>query len=202
MDNIDLNPSDTVPGVVDVATPAGSENGSNVSSDTLSLSEIQNITGRKYSSLEDARKGLKETYTYVGKKQETVKPMDTSNFASKEEIAQLKEENWYARHPEHEALREVISALSLKTGKPLEEVITLDSYKQVYDKTQGYDKIQSAKSVLESNPRLNATHSKMSEAKDMVKEAMNASDSVTAQRTYEAATQKVVESVLEAYDIR
>ena len=91
--------------------------------------------------------------------------VDTNKFVSREEF---EEKTFYAENKDYTPFKEIISALRTQTGKPLSEVVELDSFKSVYTKSQAADEMERTKSVLTTNPRLGQATDKLSQAKDAI----------------------------------
>lgn len=147
----------------------------------LTLEELNAFTGKHFPTKESALKSIKDTYTAVVQK---ATPVDTSGFVSK---AEFEEATFYAKHPEYESHKEIISALATKNGKTPSEVVEMDTFKTVFNKVKAADEIEASKSVLHSNPRLGQVTDKMTQARDLLK----AGHEVDARL---AATQAVMEA--------
>ena len=210
--NEENNPSDSVP---EESLENSSEGAENVSDEapkkdspdtapskemiqTEALAVINNATGKNYQTLEAAKEGIKETQAHVGRK------LDEEGYASKVEVQKLADEAWYARHPQHEGQKEIIDALRVQTGKDINEVVDMDVYKNTFEKVSGFDKIQGAKTVLETNPRLASSQTSITKAKETLVEAqkaMMAGDNIVAQEKASQAGDDATQAVIDAYEL-
>lgn len=152
----------------------------------MTLEEINASLGRNYATKEEALKGIKSTFNYVGKKTE-VPQIDTSQFVKRDE---LEAAEFFAENPEMKPYKAILGKFR-EEGQSFEAVLQNETVKSLIDKAKAYDEVQKSKSVLESNPRLGQVTDKLKQSR----EALAAGDRNT-------ATQKAVESVLEAYDMK
>lgn len=130
----------------------------------MSLDELNGFLGKSYPSKEAALKSIKDTFSYVGKKKEDVaKEISPDKFITKE---QYENDMFYAKNQQYnnDNIREVIDAMAKSKGITIQEVVNSDSFKNIFTSVQGYNENQKLKSVLETNPRLNATKSAFTEA--------------------------------------
>lgn len=169
--------------------------------DSLSLQELNEHLGKEFPNRETALKALKDTFSYVGKKVETTSPqLDPSNMVTKEEFETAM---FYKDNPAHAENRDLLDALAAKHGVSHSEAVELDAYKNVFEKVQGYEKSQSAKSVLESNPRLSAVRDSVSSSKENMNKSFQAAkdgDVVASESAYNAARGDAVKGVLDAFE--
>jgi len=100
---------------------------------------------------------------------------------------QLNDSNFYAENPEYKAYQALIG----KLGDSPSEVIKSEEFKTVYDSASAYDKLQSSKSVLESNSRLGQVTDKMSKAREELKAGNDA-----------VAGDEATKAVLDAFGIK
>lgn len=190
MDN-ENNLLDSFASGFDIESVDGNGNVGN-SSETLTLDEINTLTGRNYKDKETALKALKETYSMVGKvgkiekeKEELNKKLMDTNIIG-DELKQIKDELFYTKNPQYAQYRDTISAMGVNPA----EVVEKDSFKKIFTDLSEYEKTKSAKSVLESNPRIGQAKTKLDEAKEMVTKGQYAQSKETA-----------VTAVLEAYEV-
>jgi|ERR1035437_1249056 hypothetical protein len=169
------------------SVPAGT--GPSVDAGTISLKELESFLGKTYPDKATALKSLKDTQSYVGRKIEAATPVPATDPTVAAELRAMKNELFYSKNPQYDTpeLREVIS----KIGENPADVVNGASFKVIFDKTSGYDKIQKTKTVLESNPRIGQVRNKMSEAKEAAKG-----------RDYTNANKKAVAAVLESYEMQ
>lgn len=133
--------------------------------------------------------------------QSAVPAVDPNNFVPKDKY---ETDMFYSQHRELTPYRDVLDALSKTQGKPLAEVVESDTFKNIYSKATGFDEIQSKKSVLESNPRLNSASDKLSASRDAIAEARKAGqvgDAVSANAHYGDAKRSAISAVREAFDL-
>lgn len=133
--------------------------------DALSLNELNSYLGKNFTSKESALKSLKDTFSYVGKKTEDIKPnIDPNQFISRD---QYETDMFYSRNAEYSTpeVREVIDAMAKAKGISPKDVVASDSFKAVFSKVKGYDESLSLKTVLETNPRLASTRDAFTEAR-------------------------------------
>jgi hypothetical protein len=137
---------------------------------SLSLEELNAKLGKSFTSKEAALKSIKDTFSFVGRKQETKAPqIDTSNFVKRDELESIKEENFFSKNPDYEPYKDLIKGLK-KEGQSFNDVVNQDAFKGIYEKAKTSDEMAKAKSVLQSNPRISMATDKMSEAKTAAQE--------------------------------
>lgn len=217
--------------------PSG-EGEPNVNVESLSLEDINKDLGRDFKTIEDAQKGISDTFKFVGKAgtyqsvmkelttslgmdesgvvkhlqtlagagkppvEEKPKPeIDPEGFVSKE---QYDRDMFFKDNPKYEPVKALINDMSKAHGKTAAEVIEMDAFKDVFTKVEGFDQTQGKKSVLESNPRLNAAKDKVTNAKTSINEATKArvAGDAGAANAHEAQARKdVVGAVMDVYNI-
>lgn len=155
---------------------------------TIKLSELKDFLGKDFKDVPSALKSIKDTYSYVGKagqkKEETVSP-DPSKFVSRDEFER---EMFYKDNPALASQRELIDGMAKANGVSPREAIKLPAVAKALESIAGFEKSQSMKSVLESNPRLAQVGSKMSDAQKLAAEGKT-----------DAAASLITKAVLEAY---
>ncbi len=169
------NPTDeTLSGTAHVDAADG---GAAVDSGTLTLDEINSLLGKDFKDKDSALKAVKDTFSYVGKKKEDIAaemrptaqaPSDA--YASKDELAQLKNELFYANHPEYKGYESTIKMM----GNDPSEVTGTDAFKALFAKVKVADEAEQKKSVVSSNSRLGETQT-ISEKAVQVANARNSS---------------------------
>lgn len=162
------NPSNAVPGANDVVAPAGNENVTQPGNDTpqvdnLSLAEINSLTGRQYASRDAALKGIKETFSFVGKKQETPAPATTQTPAEQPDIAtelqrtqaSLEETQFYLDNPDYnnQEAKELIKSFS---GKPA-DIVKSDVFQKAFKAIQSVSQNDKSQTVMQPNSRQGAS---------------------------------------------
>jgi len=170
---------------------AVNSDGASVSLKDLLSAEL----GKSFASDEDALKAVKDTFSYVGKKKDDIakEVKEQLPSASSNEVAELTRRltdlEFYKSKPEYEGAKDIIAALS-KNGETPDKVIESKIFKDIWEKTKGYDEVQKSKSVLQSNPRLGQAMDKMTQAR----EASDKGDT-------NSARDSAIEAVREAFEI-
>lgn len=166
----------------------------------MSLDELNATLGKNYPSKEVALKSIKDTFSYVGAKQQA--PGQDLDQIVRE---RLESELLFVKNPELAPHRELAEAIAAKKGISVLEATQDASFKTYVEKTSGYDKSQEAKSVLQSNPRLGIVRDSMQEARELNKLANQANmsgDPTQAAQLSEQGRGKAVDAVLKAYDLK
>lgn len=126
--------------------------------------------GKEFNSDEAALKSVKDTFKYVGMKEEQIAQKIKADLEAKfagvpEKLSQLekqqKEGNFYAEHPEYKPYRDVVS----KYGDDPEKVIADTNFQEVFSKIKAYDENANSKSVIHSNTRLGVVKDSLEQAK-------------------------------------
>lgn len=134
----------------------------------LKLEEINSILGKNFTDVETAKKAIKDTFNYVGKKQDDVKEdLTKAGYMTKEEF---EKEIFFRDNPDHSKNKDVLEALAKTKGISLREASQHDSYKALYEGATNYEKSQSLKSVLEPNPRLASAMSRGTNVTELAKQ--------------------------------
>ena len=135
---------------VDVTPAAGDAAATNAA--TLTLDEINAITGKTYKDKETALKSLKDMSSMAGKAADQMgrKPETVTDT---ERIKALELDNFYARNPEHEANRDILEALADKNGVSVKEAIELPAYKSMLEKTAASVETKKPRTVAAPNGR-------------------------------------------------
>lgn len=167
----------------------------------LTLEEVAKTLGKDFKDKESFLKSVKDTYAYVGKAgqdskklkelemklsaKEEVKAIDqTGSLAN--ELRALKNDLFYRDNPQYASYRGVIEKIG---GNPA-DVVNSAEFKPFIEKAIGYDKVQQNRSVLESNPRIAASSSKLQDAAKAMRSGQ-----------HDAAADSVASAVMEAYGI-
>jgi len=103
---------------------------------------------------------------------------ETDKFATKEQVAKLQADIFYRDNPAVAPYRQAIDEFASATGKTQAEVITMEAFKNLIEGAKGFDEVQKAKSVLQTNPRLGVATDTLTKAQDALKN--NAPQSVVA----------------------
>lgn len=151
------------------------EGGTNVEGAALTLDQLNEKLGTKYTSIEDAVSGIKETKNYVGKagkvEKENAKLKEalegkSGDFITKE---QYEQDMFYSKNSDLEPYKDIINARAKELGiRPADAIEKDDSLKTTLEKLRGFDKTESAKSVLMSNQRLGQVTDDMAKAQEAV----------------------------------
>ncbi len=147
------------------------------------------LLNKDFPTDEAALKAVKDTFSYVGKKQQSVVPPELAKKVQElEGIAKsTKDSLFYSEHPELKPYRQIIEAM----GNDPDKVSQSEIFKGVVTKLQAHEEMEKSKSVLQSNPRLGVATDKMTQAK----EAQQAGKPDEARASATAA-------VIEAYELR
>ncbi len=148
--------------------------------------------GKNFTSKDAALKAFKDTFSFVGKRQEDIKrevmaEVSTGNQTNElaKQLEQIRKDMFYKDNPQIAPYRAVIEKIG---GNP-SDVVNAPEFKEILSKAQGYDESQKLRTVLESNPRIVSSKTKLDQARDMVKQT-----GVTDQ-----VSQLATDAVLEAY---
>lgn len=138
--------------------------------DALTLAELNQALGKNFPSKDSALKAFKDTFSYVGKKQEDIKKEVLQEVASTnqtdalaKELAQIKKDMFYKDNPELAPYRATID----KIGDNPSDVVNDPAFKDILEKAKGYDQSQNLRTVLESNPRIASSKSSLDKAREM-----------------------------------
>lgn len=160
------------------------------SDSTLTLTELNNYLGKNFTSKDKALESLKETARFVGVRKEElateVRKELSSNYISKEEFdTQMfyKEQPGLAKH------RTVIDAFAKANGLSVAAAASHTDLKSLIDGAHGFAKSEEAKSVITSNPKLQAVKARGAEVKTLI-----------ANGNSEAAGMLAAKLILEAYE--
>jgi len=133
----------------------------------LSLEELNKLTGKNFTTKDSALKAISDTFSYVGKKKETVAEelKTTGEYISKSE---LDTEFFYKENKEASANRKIIDAFATANKISARQAAESPELSSLLQKAKGYDDSQSVKSVIETNPRLASVKSGTDTVKTMV----------------------------------
>lgn len=187
--------SETLPQANDVenvnVAGAGPETVERVASvpqpESLTLEELNKHLGKRFTDKGAALKALKDTYEFVGTRKADLENLAASKTEGVErELRELKENLFYEKNPKLKEYRAVIS----KLGSNPEEVVNSAEFKAVLDKAVGYDESQTLKTVLQSNPRIQSSTNKLSQASEAMK-----------QGRHEDASSQAAKAVMESFGL-
>lgn len=178
----DVDESVSTEETADKAEASGNFNG-------MSLQEINDYLGKNYPSKEAALKSIKDTFSYVGKKKESVvkEALDEDRFISRE---QYEKDMFFSKNPDYsnDSVKKVLESISKAEGISIVEASQTEAFKEVFGAVKGFSESQNLKTVLETNPRIASTKSNLSKAKDAIRNG-----------DPESARTLATKAVLEAY---
>jgi hypothetical protein len=122
--------------------------------DSLSLAELNLALGKDYKDKESALKSFKDTFAFVGKRKEDMKPeIDANAYISRD---QYESDMFYSKNAEYDKpeIRRVIDAIAKSEGIKPADVVKSDTFTAMFNKVKGYDESESTRSVLETSPQL------------------------------------------------
>ncbi len=131
--------------------------------ETLSLAEINSTLGKDFKDKATALKSLRDTQSYVGKKIDAVSPAPAVDNSLKSEVDSLKEQVFYASHPELKGHESIIKAM----GSNPAEVVEGEAFKTYFEKAKVADEVANQKSVVSSNSRLSQSKTVLDEGVQM-----------------------------------
>jgi hypothetical protein len=117
--------------------------------DAISLKELKDVLGKEFLTKDAALKAVKDTFSYVGKK-ETPKEVTKS---SSSEIEELKSELFFTQNPDLKDTRPILEALAMKNSQSLREVAESDYFKDTLTKIKGFAENQEKRTVTEGGRR-------------------------------------------------
>lgn len=159
--------------------------------DSLTLSELNAVLGKNFTSKEAALKSFKDTYAFVGTRKDKVREEVLAELGDKIVFKdQYETDMFYKDNSEYNGMRNIIDALAKANGQRPGEVVKTDDFKKIFEGVSGYEKVQKARTVLSSNPRIASSSNHMQEA---IK-AANSGD----QNAVEA---NVLSAIKEAYEM-
>jgi len=94
---------------------------------------------------------------------------NTDKFATKEQLVKLQADIFYQNNPQVAPYRQAIDEFAVATGKSPAEVVALDAFKSLIENAKGFDEVQKAKSVLQTNPRLGVASDNLMKAQESAK---------------------------------
>lgn len=157
--------------------------------DALTLSEINEITGKQYKDKSTALKSLKDMSSQAGKaadlegklKKAESEPSSTEDEikALKEQIAQNQTDMFFAENPDHKSNRELLEALAVKHGVSVREAADLDSYKSLQESLKAGKEAQSKRTVADSNKRVSSDTKEEERYKEAIGDRQKAASYVT-----------------------
>lgn len=169
---LDTHTVETLPGDAHVTSPDGVA--AAVSSDALTLDELNRRLGKEFPDVQSAMKALTDTFSYVGKKKEDIAaevrrelsanipqtPAPASQDNAK--IQSLETRLFYTENPQYKGYEALIN--SMGGEKNPAEVVNSDVFKDVFSKVKAADASDSRRSVVTSSPHLAQAKSVTDEA--------------------------------------
>lgn len=185
------NHQDPFAGGIDIESSDRTGNANEQAAPLLTLEEINKLTGRNYKDVDTARKGLTDTFKYVGKagkieseNKELKELVEQKDKVLGSELSQMREALFYTQNPQYESHKDIISSM----GSDPRKVVESEAFKKVFEAVSAAEQAKKSKSVLETNPRIGEAKTKIDEAKTLVKNGRYSEAS-------EAAVQAVIESM-------
>lgn len=155
---LEANPGEEL---TDAASAEGTQNDvvSQTAAPALSLEEINALTGHRYQTVDDARKGLDNLKRMVGKKEIVKEVTDPTLVETVKSLQhQVTEATFYTEHPDLKAHKDILS----KFGNPYEAIKD-----PVVQKVVNAVKASEEKETLQSNSRINQPVSSADFEKDL-----------------------------------
>jgi hypothetical protein len=163
-----------------------SEGSTHVEGTAFTLDQLNSHLGTRYQTVEAALDGLKETKNFVGKagQVKSEATVDPEKFITRD---QYEQDLFYSRNSDLEPYKDIINARAKELGiRPADAIANDAALKTTLEKLRGYDKTESAKSVLMSNPRLGQVTNEMENAQNALQKG-----------DYRTASRSAVKSVIE-----
>ncbi len=142
--------------LADASLKSAADGGGTVVQPALTLEEMNATLGSTFKDVESAKKALKDTFAYVGKRREDIaqevkatiaQPADS---ASKADIQALRNELFYSQNPQLKPYQSMLNSM----GADPAEVVARPEVKEIIEKAARADEMAQAKSVVSSNSRL------------------------------------------------
>ncbi|MDE2098558.1 MAG: hypothetical protein KGL39_14990 [Patescibacteria group bacterium] len=94
---------------------------------------------------------------------------NTDKFATKEQLLSLQRDMFYKDNPQFASYRQAIDEVSNATGKSPADIVAMESFKTLITNAAGFDEVQKAKSVLQTNSRLGVASDNLTKAQESMK---------------------------------
>jgi len=197
MENED-NTLDTLPTDVDGDKNVGVDSGDGSSpvvqpagrpaTEAMTLEELNAHLGRNFTNKEAALKALKDTFSYVGKKTEPSEDLlKAKGYMTKDEF---ENELFFRDNPNHKANQKILESIAKADGVSLAKAAETPEYKKLFEDSSEYEKVQSLKTVLNPNPRLQQAVEKTQSVAELTKQGRKDDAGIEAAR-----------AVIEAYGL-
>lgn len=161
------------------AQDAGSTSGAGdtavTHSESLTLEEINAITGMSYKSKDSALKSIKDMKSMAGKAADlSGRPVEKQEDVAAR-IKALELDAFYARNPQHETNREILEALAETHGVSVKEATDLPAYKRIATAVEPRE----PRTVADSNNRVSPAPSSKEELASVIGDADKMAEYVT-----------------------
>jgi hypothetical protein len=162
------NPND--PSLADAAHVTAADGGATVDSSTLSLTELNSFLGKSFTDKDTALASLKETFSFVGKRQADIERDVRAKLATeagktadpdlKAEVSSLRDRVFFSENPQFKGYESIIR----KMGSDPAEVVESPEFKSVFEKGKVADEVSQTRSVVASSARVGQSASVTQEA--------------------------------------
>jgi hypothetical protein len=156
--------------------------------EAMTLAELNQSLGKNFTSKDAAIKALKDTFSYVGKKTEPDDALlKAKGYMTKDEF---ENELFFRDNPSHTSNKKILESIAKADGITLAKAAETPEYKKLFEGALEYEKVQSLKTVLNPNPRLQQAVEKSQTVADLSKQGRRDDAGVEAAR-----------AVIEAYGL-
>ena len=162
------NPND--PSLAGDAHVTSADGGATVDSSTLTLTELNSFLGKSFTDKDTALASLKETFSFVGKRQADIERDVRAKLAAeagqtaqpdlKAEVSSLRDRVFFSENPQFKGYESIIR----KMGSDPAEVVTSPEFKTVFEKGKVADEVTQTRSVVASSARVGQSTSVSAEA--------------------------------------
>ena len=173
----------------------------------LDLSELNQLLGKNFPTKDAAMKSIKDTFSYTGQVGQLRAELNSlrsgqaaasSSSSQDSELsstvkalqAELDEQRFVTERPELKDYLPTLRELRNSTGKTLNELLSNESLRPLFEKSLAQDAVQKKRSVLESNPRLGQMRNKTDESRAALEKG-----------NLGLAKETAVSAVLDAYNL-
>jgi hypothetical protein len=161
MESTKDNPTEDTQAGAESTPAAVGEEAVSTSAESLSLEELNQLTGLNFNSKESALKSIKDMQSHAGKvsdlegrlKQLEQTPEERDSERD-ERIKALELDNFFARNQEHEENRTLLEKIAKADNISVAEAINTNEYQSVFQSQQSAQAIQSKRTIAESNNRV------------------------------------------------
>lgn len=175
------------------------EGGGEAVSTSESIKDVLGKTlGKEFPDDDTALKAVKDTFNFVGKREEDIKKQVAEEMSTTQTVEELQrkldditksqeELKFYAEHPEYN--NDEAKTLLRRFGNNPYEAVKDEDFKGLYEKVQKAQEIERSRSVLQPNSKLGAAADKMTKARESLEKGDDSS-----------ARNSAVGAVLDAYE--